>query len=363
MMIKRTYFGNWLRDYSQAIDVGTLKGVQSDTIRVLIWVLSFMSFGYATAEFEVTADRLGVYRPEEHIDNPKDYAENVDARKYDSRLRGPVEPIELAVDPNSGMKNYIANESGGWATSIGYVKYSFARSIHFGRLYTHGAQRGREEDLCEALRCLGQGLHCMEDFGAHTNYVELALRELGYQSVFPHVGSQTMINLHGKQVFPLVTGTFGGVDFLHSVLGEATDHVTQTEVNQTEVDQLNAAMNQAAASQNSGNRAVDPVTRASGLTDLLAQLPGTGGLIQEAIGLQAASDAQAAENERTTGSNESYVPYGNAYDTTRIGGISGGSFQAPPSIDPQQVIAKIYPLFVFRDKVVRTIAGKCGMFA
>ncbi len=70
MMIKRVYFGNWLRDYSQAVDVGTLKGVQADTIRILVWVLAFMSFGYATAEFEVTADRLGVYRPEEHIGTP-----------------------------------------------------------------------------------------------------------------------------------------------------------------------------------------------------------------------------------------------------------------------------------------------------
>ena len=25
-----------------------------------------MSFGYATREFEVTSERLGVYRPEEH---------------------------------------------------------------------------------------------------------------------------------------------------------------------------------------------------------------------------------------------------------------------------------------------------------
>ena len=33
MMVKRVYFGNWLRDYSQAVDVGTLKGVQADTIR------------------------------------------------------------------------------------------------------------------------------------------------------------------------------------------------------------------------------------------------------------------------------------------------------------------------------------------
>lgn len=53
---------------SQAMDVGTLKNLQADTIRVLVWVLSFLSFGYATGEFEVTSDRLGVYRPEEHIE-------------------------------------------------------------------------------------------------------------------------------------------------------------------------------------------------------------------------------------------------------------------------------------------------------
>jgi hypothetical protein len=103
MMIKRVYFGNWLRDYSQAVDVASLKGVQAETIRVLVWVLGFMSFGYATMEFEVTAERLGVYRPEEHIDNPKDYADNQDARRYDPRLRPPVMPQELAVDLNSGM--------------------------------------------------------------------------------------------------------------------------------------------------------------------------------------------------------------------------------------------------------------------
>jgi len=60
-------------------------------------VLSFLSFGYSTDEFEVTEERLGVYRPEEHIDNPKDYADNKDARQYDPRLRGPVQHIELQV--------------------------------------------------------------------------------------------------------------------------------------------------------------------------------------------------------------------------------------------------------------------------
>lgn len=44
MMIKRVYFGNWLRDYSQAMDVGSLKGVQASTVRILVWVLSFLVF-------------------------------------------------------------------------------------------------------------------------------------------------------------------------------------------------------------------------------------------------------------------------------------------------------------------------------
>ena len=106
IMIKRVYFGNWLRDYSQAIDVGTVTRVQADSIRIIVWILSFMAFGYATSEFEVTSDRLGVYRPEEHIDNPKGYADDKDAREHDPRLRAPVVPAELEVDPNTGMKFY-----------------------------------------------------------------------------------------------------------------------------------------------------------------------------------------------------------------------------------------------------------------
>lgn len=105
IMVKRVYFGNWLRDYSQAIDIGTVTRVQADSIRIIVWILSFMAFGYATSEFEVTSDRLGVYRPEEHIDNPRGYADDKDAREHDPRLRPPVAPAELEVDPNTGMKS------------------------------------------------------------------------------------------------------------------------------------------------------------------------------------------------------------------------------------------------------------------
>lgn len=45
---------------------------------------------------------------------------------------------------------------------------------------------------------------------------------MGERDVFPHCGTNTKIQLDGAQesVYPIVTGTFGGVDFLHSVTGE-----------------------------------------------------------------------------------------------------------------------------------------------
>jgi hypothetical protein len=258
------------------------------------------------------------------------------------------------------MKNYIANEQGGWATSAGYVKHSFARSIHFGRMYTSSSQRGREEDLCEALRCLGQALHTLEDFGAHTNYTELALREMGFNNVFPHTGTATQINVRGKHIYPLVTGTFGGVDFLHSVLGEATDHITQSEL-----DEMNDTLGIAAGGGKKSGGPGGASSHCDALTDLLSKVPGAGGLIDEAMGLKAQSDAQAAAN----------------YGAQARGGFNDGysdsratpSFQAPPgsvggppgpgipgmnpNMDPQAVIAKIYPILVFRDNVVRTISA------
>ncbi|RDL42480.1 uncharacterized protein BP5553_02459 [Venustampulla echinocandica] len=230
LSVARVYFGNWLRDYSQAIDVGTVKYVSAEAIRILLWVLGFMTFGYGTNEFEVTAERLGCYRPEDHIDNPKDYADNLDASQYDHRLRGPVdERVELAIDERTGLKNYIANEQAGIMTSALHVKKLFAKCIQLGRSY--GRSKNKAE-LYEALRLMGTGLHCLEDYSAHSNYTELALIEMGERDIFPHVGRQTQIRLQGAQhpVYPIVTGTFGGVDFLHSVMGEVGDKATQSEI-------------------------------------------------------------------------------------------------------------------------------------
>ena len=92
-------------------------------------------------------------------DNPKDYADNLDARRYDARLRPPVHPTELAIDPATCMKNYIANERAGIMTSAKHLRNLFGKSIQLGRSF---ARSGNKAELYEALRLLGTGLHCLE---------------------------------------------------------------------------------------------------------------------------------------------------------------------------------------------------------
>jgi len=115
--------------------------------------------------------------------------------------------------------------------TAGLLRKLFGRSIELGRQY---ARSGNHAELFEAFRLMGTGLHCIEDYSAHSNYTELALIELGETDVFPHVGHSTMVNIHGRQIWPVVTGTFGGVDFLHSVLGEFSDKAIQSEMSQLE---------------------------------------------------------------------------------------------------------------------------------
>jgi len=308
-----------LRDYSQAVDVGTVKMVSAEAIRILLWVLGFMSFGYGTKEFEVTRDRLGCYRPEEHIDNPKDYADNLDARDYDRRLRGPVdERRELSVDERTGLKNYIASEDLGITTSAGMVRDLLRRCIDHAR-----RSGGRGPDFHEALRLLGTATHCLEDYSAHSNYVELALIEMGQRDVFPHVGRNTRLHVQEarKEVYPIVTGTFGGVDFLHSVCGEITDKATQSELQELEGAISNA----------------DRTKNKSKIKDVLSKLPpGVFG------GKDEAGKADELEN------NANAAAMGNMRVTPK-----------EPEAFTQQIgelVKQIYPIMEFHDEIMQSIS-------
>lgn len=81
-------------------------------------------------------------------------------------------------------QNYMATENRGWDTSTALIRRVFHACIEHGRL-----AQGREgDDLWEAYRLMGTGLHTLEDLLAHSNWCELALRKLGYNDVFCHVG-------------------------------------------------------------------------------------------------------------------------------------------------------------------------------
>ncbi|EPQ60148.1 Het-C-domain-containing protein [Gloeophyllum trabeum ATCC 11539] len=312
--VKKVYFGNWLRDYSQAMDIGGLSKLSADTLVLIIAVLGFMTFGFATQEFEVTPDRLGVYLPVEHIDNPKGYAEKEgDARQYHPKLRPPVDPRELEIDERTGMKNYMATEDGGWDTSTAHIRRVFRACIENGR-----RAQGRDgPELYEAYRLLGTGLHTLEDLLAHSNWCELTLRKMGHQEVFCHVGDNVTVNTPNGPAPPLVTGTFGGADFLHSLMGEATDHLSQTSV----VD-LTSKMSEAQGKQDT----IGP------LKDLLSKF---------SLGSDS-SDSRASQADDLQAKSKAY------------------EFN-PDDIAPPEVQQQLWEVLKWRDDIMREILQKIEM--
>lgn len=234
MQARQVYFGNWLRDYSQLLDIKLLGVAHESVLRGIVSVLGFMEFGLATGEFDVTKERLGVYRHEHHIDNPSGYDKDLpkyagnDPSRIDSRLRGPVGVEELDIDPETGMKNYIAHSGQGYATAAQYIREQLQKCIH----------HGRDGNQSEAFIHLGAALHTLEDFAAHSNYTELVLRELDAGDVFPFVGDKCRVQVPGtdKWVPPVTTGTFGALDILHSFLGEADDKAAVLNQGETDPD-------------------------------------------------------------------------------------------------------------------------------
>ena len=244
-LVKQIYFGNWLRDFSQILDRSSLSVVPRPVLRALVAVFAFVQFGYATREFEVTDERLGFYRPEEHVDNPRGYDNGAAAGNPEVQasageggagfqisegLRSAVQPIELAIDPETGMKNYIANASEVGAinpTSAEYVEKQLVAAIACGR-------QGSEE----AYIHLGAALHTLEDFLAHSNYVELAMQLIGAEmkdqanvtpalsKIFTYTGGASRVKGPRGHGSPITTGTFGALDLYQTLLGEIDDKLS-----------------------------------------------------------------------------------------------------------------------------------------
>ncbi|MET0125560.1 MAG: HET-C-related protein [Pseudomonas caspiana] len=204
------YFGNWLRDYSQLLDPKIVRAsnmpksfpdlLSRHALTQIVDVLAVREFtdlmAHYRERFRVTPERLGVYRPSEHIDNPK----TVNPGSFDPTDRdADFEPWVLAddvvvgVDPESSMKRYLQR-------SANFMESELGTAVLAGRASTDG------------LRALGSALHVLEDFFAHSNFVELSLIKMGHKDVLPWTSRTDC-----KHGLPLVTGSFGSTDAIASL--------------------------------------------------------------------------------------------------------------------------------------------------
>ncbi|MBX8572847.1 hypothetical protein K5D36_24520 [Pseudomonas cichorii] len=208
--IRAIYYGNWLRDYSQLLDPKIVRAttipksfpdlLSREALTRIVDVLAVKEFTdlmkIDRSKFIVTPERLGVYRPSEHIDNPKAVnPKPANPKERDADFEDWVKPDDpvLQVDYNTSMKRYIQR-------SVDVMSNELDMALKAGPQSTDG------------LRALGSGLHILEDFFSHSNFVELSLIKLGHTSVLPWTSPAAC-----RHRLPLVTGMFGGSDIIASL--------------------------------------------------------------------------------------------------------------------------------------------------
>ncbi|WP_426118819.1 HET-C-related protein [Pseudomonas sp. DSP3-2-2] len=208
--IRAIYYGNWLRDYSQLLDPKLVRAVDTpknfpdvlsrEALTKIVDILAVREFTGLMAsdreKFRVTSQRLGVYRPSEHLDNPKPADDKrTDPQSIDADFEDWVAPDDasLQVDPETSMKRYLQ------------------RGVDFMTAELNLARQAGPESA-DGLRAFGSALHVLEDFFAHSNFVELSLRKVGYSDVLPWTSKADC-----KHGLPMVTGTFGGSDIIASL--------------------------------------------------------------------------------------------------------------------------------------------------
>jgi hypothetical protein len=70
----------------------------------------------------------------------------------------------------------------------------------------------------DGFRHFGAALHVLEDYYAHSNFIEISLIKLGYTKVLPWTSY-----MHGTKIFPVVTGMFTSEDVVASTSGMIAD--------------------------------------------------------------------------------------------------------------------------------------------
>lgn len=288
--VLKIYYGNWLRDVSQVLVADSIrlttsareyleqkrnkpntrvaKLLASNTNKIshdgwvkLIEFFAAKEFGYTkndkikTQNYAphlklfretygtLTKDILGIYRPEEHIDNPKDLTDDrIGQTMFCREVPGGVQEWDFYAGEHAdsfktnkyGQKAYIFRDDEDVSTPQA-VKDKIPKDLKEARslrpssdIYMSNelrlaVQKGKNKD---GFRHFGAALHVLEDYFSHTNFVEISLRKLGYD-VYPWVeGMQKNDPTTGKPLYkniPIVTGKFLLDDTCASVVPKMAD--------------------------------------------------------------------------------------------------------------------------------------------
>ena len=164
-----TYFGNWLRDFSQLFDADKPSGGARLTITKL---LALGEFGH-----ELTTEEIGQYLPSEHVDNPEggksaEAPGITDAVRENRRSHlSASQRVWFDKEREADFKDKIHVAS----KATGLPEYIERAKAHVRLQLDAAARKGRNR---EGERELGNGLHAVEDYFAHSNFIEVALAKL-----------------------------------------------------------------------------------------------------------------------------------------------------------------------------------------
>lgn len=201
------YFGNWQRDMSQVLApglhqyLGSRAGLVCDLAFEIVDVLAEARF-----HRRLDRERFGTYRWEEHIDNPRGFGVAVQpatCTPVPEELRRRYR--ELEPERNGDLSLW---REGADATPL-YLQV--ARNRVLAQLAL--AVRGGWTKL--GLEHLGNALHTVEDFYAHSNFIDLGYNLL--RGSDPLTGwdpdGRPLRDSRGR--FRLTTGIFPLIDTLH----------------------------------------------------------------------------------------------------------------------------------------------------
>ncbi|MBN2486943.1 MAG: PAAR domain-containing protein [Bacteroidales bacterium] len=157
---------------------------------------------------KLTPEILGVYRPEDHVDNTLGLENGylIDPDLYKEPLA-----VHNEVNPLFGTKNYIRAEDETYKKPLAkhYSPSDYHTPVEALRFELGMAAEAKGQK--DRFRHLGKALHTLQDFFCHSNFVELSLIKYSDKDVYPWTSLLPDLNIKDRETFFDLAGHSGKI--------------------------------------------------------------------------------------------------------------------------------------------------------